>query len=68
MDNMSLGYTFDNLGFGNRDQRARLSFTVENPFVITDYDGLDPEFGNDGIDNEIYPHARVYIVGLSLTF
>jgi iron complex outermembrane receptor protein len=68
MDNISLGYTFDDLALWSDNQRARLSFTVENPFVITDYDGLDPEFGNDGIDNKVYPHARVYIVGLSLTF
>ncbi|SFE40862.1 SusC/RagA family TonB-linked outer membrane protein [Thermophagus xiamenensis] len=68
MDNISLGYTFDNLGLWGKEQMARVSFTVENPFVITDYDGLDPEFGNDGIDNNIYPNPRVFIIGLSLNF
>lgn len=68
MDNVSLGYTFDDLGIWREDQRGRISFTVQNPFVITDYKGLDPEFSNDGIDNNIYPHPRVFILGLSLNF
>ncbi|MGQ1946089.1 SusC/RagA family TonB-linked outer membrane protein [Geofilum sp. OHC36d9] len=67
MDNISLGYTFNHLGLSD-NQRARVYCTVQNPFVITDYDGLDPEFSNDGIDNNIYPHPRIYIIGLSLNF
>jgi iron complex outermembrane receptor protein len=68
MDNVSLGYTFDDLGIWRENQRGRISFTVQNPFVITDYKGIDPEFSNDGIDNNIYPHPRVFILGLSLNF
>jgi iron complex outermembrane receptor protein len=68
MDNISLGYTFEDLGLWKENQRARVSFTVENPFVVTDYDGLDPEFGNDGIDNNIYPNPRIFILGLSFNF
>jgi TonB-dependent starch-binding outer membrane protein SusC len=68
MDNVSLGYTFDDLGIWRENQRGRISFTVQNPFLITDYKGIDPEFSNDGIDNNIYPHPRVFILGLSLNF
>ncbi len=66
MDNISLGYNFDQMI--NNPLSGRLYFTVENPFVITNYKGLDPEFTNNGIDNNIYPHPRVFIVGVSLNF
>jgi iron complex outermembrane receptor protein len=66
MDNISLGYNFTHLL--NNPQSGRIHFTVQNPFVITKYDGLDPEFTNNGIDNNIYPHPRVFIVGLNLNF
>ena len=66
MDNISLGYNFTHLL--NGEHSGRIFFTVQNPIVITNYDGLDPEFTNDGIDNNIYPHPRVYIMGLSLNF
>lgn len=66
MDNISLGYNFNNIS--NWLQSARLHFTVQNPFVITKYKGLDPEFTNDGIDNNIYPHPRVFILGFNLNF
>lgn len=66
MDNISLGYNFTHLLNGS--QSGRIHFTVQNPFVITKYKGLDPEFTNDGIDNNIYPHPRAFIVGLNLNF
>lgn len=66
MDNISLGYNFTHLL--NREQSGRLHFTVQNPLVISKYDGLDPEFTNNGIDNNIYPHPRVFILGLNLNF
>ncbi|RJE72667.1 TonB-dependent receptor [Reichenbachiella sp. MSK19-1] len=65
MDNISLGYTLDGL-FENK-LKARLSFTVQNAFVITDYEGIDPEV-DGGIDNNIYPRPRTYLVGLNLNF
>ncbi len=66
MDNISLGYTFNKIF--NSNQTARIYCTVQNPFVITKYKGLDPEFNNQGIDNNIYPRPRVYMLGLSLNF
>lgn len=77
MDNMSLGYTFDNL-LENK-LKARVSLTVQNAFTITGYDGIDPEVNGgadattginnlNGIDNNIYPRPRVFLLGVSLDF
>lgn len=63
-DNITLGYTFHKL-FGGIN--GRLFTTVQNPFVITKYKGLDPEV-NNGIDNNIYPRPLVGILGFSLNF
>ncbi len=41
--------------------------TVQNAFVITDYDGLDPEIAN-GIDNNVYPRPRTFLVGVNVNF
>lgn len=64
-DNITLGYTWDNLL--NDKLRLRLFGAVQNPFVITKYKGVDPEvFG--GIDNSVYPRATTYSLGLVATF
>jgi iron complex outermembrane receptor protein len=65
MDNISLGYNLDQLF--TQKLRARFSFTVQNAFYITKYKGIDPEV-DGGIDNNIYPRSRVYLVGVNLTF
>ncbi len=66
MDNISLGYTF--LKPFSWMESVRLYATVQNPFIITKYDGLDPEFNNDGIDNNIYPRPTVYMFGVNVKF
>jgi len=63
LDNLTIGYSFDNLF--NKDIRMRLYATGQNLFVITDYDGLDPEI-NGGIDNNFYPRSRNILMGLNL--
>ena len=65
MDNMSCGYNFGEI-LGQK-LKARISFTVQNAFVITKYTGLDPEV-DGGIDNNIYPRPRVFLLGVNLTF
>jgi len=65
MDNISVGYTFNNLF--DQIKSLRVSTTVQNAFVITEYSGLDPEVFN-GIDNNVYPRPRTFILGLSLNF
>ncbi|MDX9773324.1 MAG: TonB-dependent receptor [Bacteroidales bacterium] len=64
LDNVSAGYRFDNL-FGAVG--ARVSFTVQNAFVITRYSGLDPEV-EGGIDNNFYPRPRTFMLGIGLTY
>lgn len=65
MDNITAGYSFKNL-FGVITD-ARIFATVQNPFIITQYSGLDPEKFN-GIDNDLYPRPMVSLVGVSLKF
>jgi len=65
MDNISVGYTLDNLF--SQVKSLRVSATVQNAFVITNYDGIDPEVFS-GIDNNVYPRPRTFILGLSLNF
>ncbi len=64
-DNISVGYTFENL---LKDRlNLRLFGVVQNPFVITKYKGLDPEvFG--GIDNNVYPRPVTFTLGLVANF
>ena len=65
LDNISLGHTFKNL---NADKMSlRLYGSVQNVFVVSDYEGLDPEVSN-GIDNNIYPRPRVFMMGLSIDY
>jgi TonB-linked SusC/RagA family outer membrane protein len=65
MDNISAGYTFDRV-FTDR-VKARVSLTVQNAFLITNYKGIDPEIEN-GIDNNIYPRPRTILLGANFTF
>ncbi|MCW9709109.1 SusC/RagA family TonB-linked outer membrane protein [Fodinibius salsisoli] len=65
MDNITLGYTFSDVL--TAVSSLRLSATVQNAFVITNYSGLDPEvFG--GIDNNLYPRPRTFMLGVNLNF
>jgi TonB-linked SusC/RagA family outer membrane protein len=64
MDNISFGYDVGEIAKG---ARLRISANIQNAFVITEYKGLDPEiFG--GVDNNIYPRPRTYVLGLNLDF
>jgi len=65
MDNISFGYSFDQLF--TEKLNGRVSLGVDNAFVITNYTGLDPEVAG-GIDNNIYPRPRTFIFGVSLNF
>lgn len=68
-DNITLGYSFyDLFKTGNwAGISGRVYFTCSNVFTITKYDGLDPEIYS-GIDNNMYPRPRSFILGLSLNF
>ncbi|OIP84695.1 MAG: SusC/RagA family protein [Porphyromonadaceae bacterium CG2_30_38_12] len=64
-DNISVGYSFKNAF--KLISSGRIYATVQNPFVITKYKGLDPEVF-DGIDRNIYPRPMISLVGISLNF
>ena len=69
-DNITLGYSFKNLF---KVLNGRIYGTVQNPFVITKYTGLDPEVSNSsdktsGIDRNVYPRPLVSLIGISLNF
>ncbi|MFN7279528.1 MAG: SusC/RagA family TonB-linked outer membrane protein [bacterium] len=79
LNNLALGYSFDtrSMKIGKLVSGLRLSLTAQNLFVITDYDGYDPEVNTDrqingvlsyGIDMLSYPKARNIIFGLNVNF
>jgi iron complex outermembrane receptor protein len=79
LNNLALGYNLSPklIGMNRWINGIRLSVTGQNLFVITKYDGYDPEVNTDrtingissyGIDYLSYPKARSVIFGLNLTF
>ena len=70
VDNITLGYTFPQIFKSAKLDRAmglNVFATVQNVATFTGYEGLDPEvFG--GIDNNLYPRPRTYILGVKLNF
>ncbi|MGK2861653.1 MAG: SusC/RagA family TonB-linked outer membrane protein [Chitinophagaceae bacterium] len=79
LNNVSLGYSFNTkaLRISRWASAIRLSVTGQNLFVITDYDGYDPEVNIDrnigsvssyGIDYLSYPKARSFIFGINVSF
>ena len=62
MDNLTLGYSFQNLFAAKLS--GRISASVQNVFTISKYSGLDPECG--AIDSNIWPRPRTYTIGLNL--
>jgi TonB-dependent starch-binding outer membrane protein SusC len=79
LNNLSLGYNFntESLGISKWAKSLRLSLTGQNLFLITNYDGYDPEVNVDrtingitsyGIDYMTYPKAKSIIFGLNVSF
>ena len=62
LDNVSIGYTIP-----FEKMTLRTSLTATNLFVITEYDGLDPEISS-GIENNFYPRTRDIVLGLNFSF
>ncbi|HRH35929.1 MAG TPA: TonB-dependent receptor, partial [Catalimonadaceae bacterium] len=63
MDNINFGYDFGNVSKG---LGLKVSGTIQNVFLLTNYSGIDPEIPG-GIDNTYYPRPRTFVLGLSLT-
>jgi TonB-linked SusC/RagA family outer membrane protein len=63
-ENIIVGYRFNKF---YKSASMRVYGGVNNAFIVTKYDGQDPENFNS-IDNNFYPRPRVYTFGLSLDF
>ncbi|WP_298356145.1 TonB-dependent receptor [Runella sp.] len=80
LNNLTLGYNLDTkkIGINKWISGARLSVTGQNLWLITKYNGYDPEvnaadrnvngISSYGIDYLSYPKARSFIFSLNLTF
>ena len=64
-DNITVGYTWP--GLLNDFLTVRLYGAVQNPFVITGYNGSDPEVYG-GVDRGAYPRPLTVTLGLMATF
>ena len=63
-DNIYVGYNFGNIA---KNVALRGTLSVQNAFIISNYKGVDPET-TEGIDNNIYPRARTFILGVNIGF
>ncbi|MCS2405276.1 TonB-dependent receptor [Bacteroides salyersiae] len=72
--NITLGYTLPkNITQKMRISNLRVYASLQNPFLISSYSGLDPEVAlksplTPGIDYGYYPNGRNYLLGLNLAF
>lgn len=78
LNNLTLGYTFDSAQLKQSwINSVRVSVTGQNLFVITPYDGFDPEVNVNknvngvpsfGIDSTTFPRSTSIVFGLSANF
>ncbi len=67
IDNITLSYRFKLATVADRDMNLNVFGTVQNAACITGYRGIDPEIFN-GIDNNMYPRPRTFILGVKFNF
>jgi len=63
-ENIVLGYNINNV---IEKMNIRIYGALNNPFIITNYSGQDPENFN-GIDNNFYPRPKSFTLGLTMDF
>ena len=80
IQNVTLGYDFARLWKQDYFSKLRLYVQGQNLYTFTGYTGVDPECSSDGgksannqnfirgIDVGLYPSARTFIIGASITF
>ena len=72
--NITLGYDFKKMMKKSAVQQMRLFVSAQNLFVVTDYEGMDPEVGQgteswaSGIDIGFYPNPRIFMIGVSIKY
>jgi iron complex outermembrane receptor protein len=66
VDNITVGYTVPEIP-GVRN--IRVFGRVNNAFILTGYDGIDPEVfsAGTGIDNNVYPRSRTITGGVTVS-
>ncbi|MFA6086718.1 SusC/RagA family TonB-linked outer membrane protein [Mucilaginibacter sp.] len=72
VDNITLGYTFNNIKTGYI-KGARIYVSTLNTFTFTKYKGLDPEVNRMGLapgldDRDKYPTTRSITLGVNMNF
>ena len=69
LDNLTLGYNFYRL---KGISKLRIYLVATNLFVLTPYDGIDPEVKTEGtqryIDENHYPKTRGFVFGVNVAF
>ena len=75
LQNITLGYTFDELPIVGGARQARFFVSGDNLLLLTGYSGLDPEVHSThgglavrGIDYLAYPRARTVTAGVRMAF
>ncbi|CAH8283647.1 iron complex outermembrane receptor protein [Mariniflexile fucanivorans] len=63
-ENIVIGHTLNNV---IKKASLKIYGAVNNPFLITNYSGQDPE-NFSGIDNNFYPRATIYNLGVNIDF
>ncbi|WP_456087329.1 TonB-dependent receptor [Parabacteroides sp.] len=63
--NITLGYTLPQTVCKGLFSNLRVYVDINNPFVITPYDGLDPETDNS---TYAYPNVRSFSIGVDISF
>ncbi len=72
LDNITIGYTFSTAEI-DWLKNLRIYITSNNLLTITNYSGIDPEMGYDGLSfgldqYNVYPKVRSFIFGINLKF
>jgi hypothetical protein len=65
LKNITLGYTLPSKLFKDKISKCRVYISGVNLLTITNYSGLDPEVEN-GIDKNIYPRPRTFLLGINV--
>ena len=69
LENLNLGYRIRSI---TRVNDFRIYIAATNLFVLTSYDGIDPEIRTEGsqryIDFNYYPKTRAFTVGIDVRF
>jgi len=69
LENITLGYELKNL---KGIQNLRVYATANNLFVVTSYEGIDPEIRTEGkqryIDLNYYPKTKGFTIGVNVAF